>query len=65
LSQYVFQMLVSLDLEQLRKYEKIYKKFFSLIENFFKSHLELAFLKFDHQILLSIIKFLIAGLNDE
>jgi len=65
LSHFIFRMIVSLDIDSLKKYDKIYKRLYSLIENFFKSHLELVFMKFDSSLILSILKFLIHGLNDE
>jgi hypothetical protein len=36
-----------------------------MIENFLKNHLELAFLKFDFNLIQNILNLLILGINDE
>jgi len=56
---------VSLDLDQVKQFEKLYKKVYSVIENFLKNHIELAFLKFDHSLIQNILAILMRGINDE
>jgi hypothetical protein len=49
----------------MKQYEKLYKKVYSVTECFFKSHLEMVFLKFDSQLIINILNILANGMNDE
>jgi|TARA_B110000305_G_C19041249_1_gene448304 hypothetical protein len=48
----VFQTILNQDMEQIKAYKKLNRRMYSLIEEFFKKHLELAFLGFDFQLIL-------------
>lgn len=64
LSQFIFKAIVSQEYENLRVYEKLHKKAFSLTESFFRNHLELLFFKFDFQLIQQILALVNSGLAD-
>lgn len=54
-SQLVFQSIINQDLQDVSDYKKLHKSIFTFIEEFFKSHLELVFLRFDFDLLTMFI----------
>lgn len=63
-SQLVFQSIISQDLASLHAYNKLNRKLYSFIEEFFKNHLELIFLRFDFQLVMQVIeRSLIPGVS--
>ena len=65
LSQFILKSVTSVDIKVVTQYEKIHKKLYSLIENTFKNHLELVFMKFDFTLIQNILNLLIIGVTSE
>jgi len=64
LSQLIFNSIVSCDLAQMRSYEKMNRRVFTLFLQFFAHHLELLFLKFDMPLIEKMLGLLGSGLSD-
>jgi len=47
----MFKAIVSLNYQDIKVYDKLHRKCFSLIESFFRNHLELMMMKFDFQMI--------------
>ena len=54
-SQLVFQCIVNQDLASLQGYNKLSRKLYAFVEEFFKHHLELIFLRFDFNLVMQVI----------
>eukprot|EP00347_Sterkiella_histriomuscorum_P000570 403375338 len=65
LSTHVMKSLVQIQIKDLKVYDKIYKKAFSLLESFFRNHLELMFAKFDFPLINSILEIVNFGLTED
>lgn len=66
LSQMVLQSIMNQDLQELKYFKKLNLKVYQVLEEFFKKHLELIFLRFDFNFLLSIIdRLLLPALREE
>ncbi|CDW76789.1 importin-n-terminal domain-containing protein [Stylonychia lemnae] len=52
----VMKCLTSINIKDIKAYDQIYKKVFSLLESFFRNHLELMFAKFDFQLIENILQ---------
>lgn len=63
-SQLVFQCIISQDLASLQGYNKLNRKLYTFIEEFFKHHLELIFLRFDFNLVMQVVdQALVPGLT--
>ena len=51
LSQHVMNTIVNIDFNQVKEYDKIHKKVFTLFEHFYRSHVEVLFAKFDFSLI--------------
>ena len=57
-------MVVSLDRQQLKLYQKVENVVYNMLASFFKNHLELIFMKFDRHLLEELFRFVTAGLDN-
>lgn len=53
--QLIFQTIMNQDLTDVADYRNLHKLIFNFVEDFFKNHLELIFLKFNFSILIDFI----------
>ena len=64
LTQLVIKMIVSLDRQQLKLYQKVENVVYNMLASFFKNHLELIFMKFDRHLLEELFRCVTAGLDN-
>lgn len=65
LAQAVFRSLLNADTKQLAGYSKLHRKILVFVEEFFKKHLELAFLKLDFELIIAVVnKLLFPNIGD-
>ena len=65
ISQQIFQSILNQDAQDMSEYKKLHRTIFTFIEEFFKSHLELIFLRFDFNLLILFInKALMPAMKD-
>ena len=65
LSTAVMKCLTSINIKEIKAYDKIYKKVFMLLESFFRNHLELMFAKFDFSLIQNILQIVNNGLSED
>ena len=58
LSKQIFTSICTSEVSQLRSYEKINKKVYQIISQFFTNHLELLFTKFDMPLIEKMLRIL-------
>ena len=55
----VFRSLLNVDMKQLAGYSKLHRKILMFVEEFFKRHLELTFLKLDFELIIAVVNQLL------
>jgi hypothetical protein len=66
LSQMTLQSILNQDLSDINHFKKLNLRVYQVVEEFFKKHLELMFLRFDFQVILNIVeRILMPGIRED
>jgi len=66
LSQMTMQSILNQNLDELKTYKKLHLRVYQVLEEFFKKHLELIFLRFDFGLILRLVNdLLLPGIRHE